>query len=42
MAEARMGELKAKKEEEQRNKVLGHGEYREITEQEFLPTVTKT
>ena len=42
MAEQRMAEIRAQKEEEQMNKVLGHGDYREITEQEFLPTVTKT
>ena len=42
MAEAKMAEIKAKVDEEQRNKILGHGDYREITEQEFLPTVTKT
>ena len=42
MAEARMAEIKAKVIEEQRNKILGHGDYREITEVEFLPTVTKT
>ena len=42
MAEARMAEIKAKVDEEQRNKILGHGDYREITEVEFLPTVTKT
>ena len=42
MAEARMAEIRAAREEDQKNKILGHGDYREITEQEFLPTVTKT
>ena len=34
--------MKADYEEQQRNRTLGHGTYIEITEQEFLPTVTKT
>ena len=42
MAEARIAELRANKAEEQINKTLGHGDYTEIIEQEFLPTVTKT
>ena len=42
MAEARIAEIKAARAEEQVNKTLGHGDYTEIVEQEFLPTVTKT
>ena len=42
MAEARIAEIKAARQEEAINKTLGHGDYTEIVEQEFLPTVTKT
>jgi len=40
--EKRMAELKAVKQEQLANKVKGHGEYKEIDESEFLPTVTKS
>ena len=33
--------MKEKFAEEQQNKIMGHGKYDEITEEEFLPTVTK-
>ena len=39
--EKRMAEIKAFKQEAVENKAKGHGEYREIDETEFLPTVTK-
>lgn len=42
LKEQRMEDMKAEYEERQMNKTLGHGTYIEITEQEFLPTVTKT
>lgn len=40
--EQRMKEMKAKFQELQENKIKGHGQYIEITEEEFLPTVTKS
>ncbi len=40
--EKRLAELKAAKEQAMTNKTKGHGEYREIDESEFLPTVTKS
>ena len=42
MMEARIAAAKAKKNSDQEMKILGHGEYTDINEQEFLPTVTKT
>ncbi len=42
MAEHRLAAMKEAYEEKQTNKTLGHGTYIEITEQEFLPLVTKT
>ena len=42
MAEMRMAAKKIAYEEQQTNKILGHGTYSEIVEEEFLPTVTKT
>ena len=42
MAEMRMAAMKEEFAEKQINKTLGHGTYSEITEQEFLPLVTKT
>jgi hypothetical protein len=38
----RMAEIKAAHDETAINKTKGHGEYREIDESEFLPTVTKS
>ena len=38
----RMAEMKAEHEEGVINKTKGHGEYREVDESEFLPTVTKS
>jgi len=38
----RMKEMKMAHKEEIENLSKGHGTYREITEEEFLPTVTKT
>lgn len=35
-----MAEMKANFQELQENKIKGHGQYREITEEEFLPNVT--
>jgi thioredoxin-like negative regulator of GroEL len=35
-----MAEMKGHYQELQENKIKGHGDYREITEQEFLPQVT--
>ncbi len=40
--EHRMAEMKSSYQEVQENKIKGHGQYREITEQEFLPTVTSS
>lgn len=42
MAEERMSAARAEYEEERTNITRGHGTYVEITEQEFLPTVTGT
>ena len=42
MAEMRLAQMKEDYAEKQTNKTLGHGTYTEITEQEFLPLVTKT
>lgn len=42
MAAARLEAARADYAEQQTNKTLGHGTYTEITEQEFLPLVTKT
>lgn len=42
MAEQRLAMMKEIQQEKQVNKTLGHGTYIEITEQEFLPLVTKT
>ena len=38
----RMKELKAKHEEHAKNMAAGHGQYEEITEEQFLPKVTKS
>ena len=38
----RMAAMKENYSENQTNKTLGHGSYDEITEEQFLPTVTKT
>ena len=38
----RLAEMKENYTENQTNKTLGHGQYDEITEEQFLPTVTKT
>jgi hypothetical protein len=40
MAEERVSAARAEYEEERTNITRGHGTYAEITEQEFLPTVT--
>jgi len=40
--EQRLAQMKEDYTEEQTNKTLGHGSYDEITEEAFLPTVTKT
>jgi len=42
LKEARIAEMKENYAENQKNKTLGHGQYDEITEEQFLPTVTKT
>ena len=42
LAEQRLAQRKEDYSEQQTNKTLGHGTYTEITEQEFLPLVTKT
>ena len=42
LREQRIAALKAKKQEHVENMIKGHGTYTEITEEEFLPTVTKT
>lgn len=42
MAAERMSVAKMHYEEERTNVTLGHGTYQEITEQDFLTTVTKT
>ena len=42
MANARLMAAKAQYAETQTNRTMGHGTYTEITEQEFLPIVTKT
>ena len=38
--EKRMAEMKSNYEQIQENKIMGHGQYIEITETEFLPNVT--
>jgi len=40
--ESRMAEMRSRFEEAQENKIKGHGQYREITETEFLPQVTSS
>ena len=42
LKEARYEAMKADYEEKQINRTMGCGTYQEITEEEFLPTVTKT
>ena len=42
LKEARYEAMKAYYEEKQINRTMGCGTYQEITEEEFLPTVTKT
>ena len=42
MAAERISAARAEYEEERTNVTLGHGTYMEITEQDFLPTMTKT
>ena len=42
MAEQRIAQAREEYQEERTNLTMGHGTYVEITEQEFLPTVTKT
>lgn len=42
IAAERMSAKQAAFQEERHNIIHGHGTYQEITEQEFLPTVTKT
>ena len=42
LKEQRLMQMKAEYEEQQINKSKGHGTYREIVEDEFLPLVTKT
>lgn len=42
MAEQRIAMAREEYQEERTNLTMGHGTYVEITEQEFLPTVTKT
>jgi hypothetical protein len=38
--ERRMAEMKNNYQEKQENLIKGHGQYTEITEEEFLPNVT--
>ena len=40
--EQRYAQMKKEAELKQENLVKGHGTYQEITEQEFLPSVTKS
>jgi len=40
LRDRRLAQLKSGFEEQQENKIKGHGQYREITETEFLPNVT--
>ena len=40
--EQRLAQMKQQYSEHQDNLIKGHGEYQEITEQEFLPNVTKS
>ena len=42
LREQRLKQMKKKQKEEIENMQKGHGTYREITEEEFLPSVTKT
>jgi thioredoxin-like negative regulator of GroEL len=42
LRDARMAQMKNQYQEMQENKIKGHGQYREITEQEFLPNVTSS
>ena len=42
LREAKMKEMKARHAEHQENMRNGHGKYEEITEEQFLPCVTKT
>jgi hypothetical protein len=42
LKEQRLNQMKDEYAERQTNKTLGHGTYTEITEEEFLPLVTKT
>ena len=42
LKEQRIEAMKEEYAENQTNKTLGHGQYTEIVEAEFLPTVTKT
>jgi hypothetical protein len=42
LKEQRLNQMKDEYEERQVNRTLGHGTYTEITEEEFLPLVTKT
>lgn len=42
LREQKIKAMKEKQKEEIENQMKGHGTYREITEEEFLPTVTKT
>jgi basic membrane lipoprotein Med (substrate-binding protein (PBP1-ABC) superfamily) len=42
MRDERIAKMKERYAEEQENRINGHGKYSEITEEEFLPTVTKT
>jgi cellobiose-specific phosphotransferase system component IIA len=40
--ERRMAEMKSHYQEKQEDIIKGHGKYTEITEEEFLPNVTKS
>ena len=42
LREMRIKDMKAKQVENQENRIQGHGQYQEVTEEQFLPTVTKT
>jgi len=42
LKEQRLNQMKDEYEEQQVNRTLGHGTYAEITEEEFLPIVTKS
>ena len=42
LKEQRLNQMKEEYQETQTNRTLGHGTYTEITEEEFLPLVTKT